>query len=253
MCGRFVQTASPELLVDQFHVDEVQTEAHEPSYNVAPRASIYAVRDRIVGVDDDGGRDEHERRRYLSELRWGLIPSWAKDPKMGDRMINARAESVAEKPAYRRAFERHRCLVPMEGFYEWQGRGAGRRKQPMFVHRRDGQRLAVAGLWSAWKDRAEPDADWLRTAVIITTDGNEMMRPIHDRMPVVLEERDWEQWLDPEAKDLDALQALLVPAAEDVLVAYPVGPLVNKPDNDGPELVERVDPESDSGEIPSLL
>jgi putative SOS response-associated peptidase YedK len=249
MCGRFIQTSTPELLVDQFHVDEVAAEPHEPSYNVAPRATIYAIRDRLVAVGD-AESGEQARTRYLSELRWGLIPSWAKDPKMGDRMINARAESVAEKPAFRRAFERHRCLVPMEGFYEWQSRGKGKRKQPMFVHRRDGQRMAVAGLWAAWKDPSDPDADWLRTCVIITTDANKMMQPIHDRMPVVLDERDWERWLDPEEKDLDALRDLLVPAPEDVLVAYPVSLLVNKADNDGPELVAQID--QTDGQLPSL-
>src|SRR5918996_114763 len=156
MCGRFVQVSSPELLVARFNVDEVATPHHEPSYNVAPRAGVYAVRDR---VDDDA------RRRYLSERRWGLVPSWAKDPRVGDRMINARAESLAEKPAYERAFRRHRCIVPAEGFYEWQRRG--RRKQAMFVHRRDGEPMAFAGLWAAWRapNGDDPNGDWLRSCV----------------------------------------------------------------------------------------
>jgi putative SOS response-associated peptidase YedK len=230
MCGRFVQASSPELLVERFGVDELAAPRHEPSYNVAPRATVYAVRDR---AEDD------RRRRYLSELRWGLIPSWAKDPKVGDRMINARAESLADKPAYERAFRRHRCLVPAEGFYGWQRRGSG--KQPMFIHRRDGEPMAFAGLWAAWRDAKDPDGEWLRSCVIVTTNANDTVAPLHDRMPVVLEERDWERWLDPEAGDVDALARLLLPAADDLLVAYPVGNRVNSADNDDPELVEPVE------------
>jgi putative SOS response-associated peptidase YedK len=238
MCGRFVQASSPELLVARFGVDELAAAGHEPSYNVAPRATVYAVRDRA----EDAGR-----RRYLSDLRWGLIPSWAKDPKVGDRMINARAESLADKPAYERAFRRHRCLVPAEGFYEWQRRGS--RKQPMFIHRRDGEPMAFAGLWAAWRDPNEPDsgAGWLRSCTIVTTNANETVKRLHDRMPVVLEERDWDRWLDPEAADLVGLAALLQPASDDLLVADPVGTAVNSADNDGPELVERVELEPSLG------
>lgn len=235
MCGRFVQASSPELLVERFGVDELAAPGHEPSYNVAPRASVYAVRDRS---------EDHRRRRSLSELRWGLIPSWAKDLKVGDRMINARAESLADKPAYERAFRRHRCLVPAEGFYEWQRRGL--RKQPMFIHRRDGEPMAFAGLWAAWRD-GDAVADWLRSCTIVTTAANGTVAPLHDRMPVVLEEADWDAWLDPDAPDLDALRRLLRPASEDLLVAYPVGTAVNSADNDGPHLVERVEPQPSLG------
>ena len=223
----------------RFGVDESAAARHEPSYNVAPRATVYAVRDRAGG---DGGFAD--RRRYLSELRWGLIPSWAKDAKVGDRMINARAESLADKPAYERAFRRHRCLVPAEGFYEWQRRGS--RKQPMFIHRRDGEPMAFAGLWAAWRDEAS-DTDWLRSCAIVTTNANNTLAPLHDRMPVVLEERDWDGWLDPDTGDVDALARLLQPASDDLLVAYPVGTAVNSADNDGPELVERVELEPSLG------
>jgi putative SOS response-associated peptidase YedK len=233
MCGRFVQVSSPDLLVERFGVDEVATPRHEPSYNVAPRATVYAVRDRVV---------EDTRRRYLSELRWGLVPSWAKDPRSGDRMINARAESLADKPAYQRAFQKHRCLVPAEGFYEWQPRG--RRKQPMFIHRRDGEPMAFAGLWAAWRGEGDPDGEWLRTCAIVTTNANDTLAPLHDRMPVVLEARDWQRWLDPAVEDDDALGSMLVPAADDLLVAYPVGTAVNSADNDGSDLVERVELEA---------
>ena len=236
MCGRFVQASSPELLVARFGVDEVAAPAHEPSYNVAPRASVYAVRDRS---------EEQGRRRSLSALRWGLIPSWAKDPKVGDRMINARAESLTDKPAYERAFRRHRCVVPAEGFYEWQRRGV--RKQPIFIHRRDSEPMAFAGLWAAWRDGDAPDADWIRSCTIVTASANGTVAPLHDRMPVVLEERDWDRWLDPDAPDLDALAHLLRPAADELLVAYPVGTAVNSADNDGPQLVHRVEPEPSLG------
>ncbi len=235
MCGRFVQVSSPDLLVERFGVDDVATPA-QPSYNVAPRATVYGVRDRVK--DDD-------RRRYLSGLRWGLVPSWAKDPKAGDRMINARAESLADKPAYQRAFQRHRCLVPAEGFYEWQRRGG--RKQPMFIHRRDGEPMAFAGLWAAWRDAKDPDADWLRTCAIVTTNANDSLAPLHDRMPVVLEARDWDRWLDPAVDDVVGLRQLLVAASNDLLVAYPVGTAVNSADNDGPELVEQVELEATLG------
>lgn len=242
----------------RFGVDELAATGHEPSYNVAPRATVYAVRDRA---------EDHGRRRYLSDLRWGLIPSWAKDPKVGDRMINARAESLADKPAYERAFRWHRCLVPAEGFYEWQRRGS--RKQPMFIHRRDGEPMAFAGLWAAWRDRGEggfadprrtagacdgdnqmrcdSDGEWLRSCAIVTTNANEALAPLHDRMPVVLEESDWDRWLDPASGDVDALANLLRPASDDLLVAYPVGTGVNSADNDGPELVERVELEPSLG------
>jgi putative SOS response-associated peptidase YedK len=236
MCGRFVQVSSPDLLVERFGVDEVATPRHEPNYNVAPRATVYGVRDRLV--DDT-------RRRYLSELRWGLVPSWAKDPRTGDRMINARAESLADKPAYQRTFQKHRCLVPAEGFYEWQPRG--RRKQPMFIHRRDGEPMAFAGLWAAWRGENDHDGEWLRTCAIVTTNANETVAPLHDRMPVVLEAHDWDRWLDPTVDDVDDLGELLVPASDDLLVAYPVGTAVNSADNDGPQLVERVELEATLG------
>jgi putative SOS response-associated peptidase YedK len=236
MCGRFVQASSPELLVERFGVDELAAPVHAPSYNVAPRANVYAVRDR---AEEDG------RRRYLSELRWGLIPSWAKDPKIGDRMINARAESLTDKPAYERAFRRHRCLVPAEGFYEWQRRG--HRKQPMFIHRRDGEPIAFAGLWAAWREADDPDVDWLRSCAIVTTEANGVLAPLHDRMPVVLEQRDWDHWLDPTVDDVDFLNQLLVPASNEVLVAYPVSSAVNNADNNGPELVERIELEPSLG------
>lgn len=231
MCGRYVQASSPELLAERFGINDVAVEDHEPHYNVAPRAEVPAVRRRAD-------------RKVLSLLRWGLVPSWADDPKIGDRLINARAESVAEKPAYRRAFTKRRCLIPADGFYEWRPVPGQRRKQPMFVHRRDGEPMAFAGLWEVWRPHEEDD--WLRSCVIITTRANDALAPIHDRMPVILPEPSWDTWLDPGAT-ADTLHDLLVPAPDDLVVAYPVSTLVNKADHDGPELVREVEPDAASG------
>lgn len=241
MCGRFVTASSPALLADRFDVDEVAIEGDtEPDYNVAPRAHVAVVRER------------HERR-VLSRVRWGLVPSWAKDPSIGDRMINARAEMLATKPAYKRSFAKKRCIVPADGFYEWRvvappTTPKGRpKKQPMFIHRRDGEPMAFAGLWDVWKapegaeiDGLGPDG-WLRSCVIVTTEPNELLAPVHDRMPVLLPESAWSTWLDPDNTDVDSLASLLVPAPDAELEMWPVSPAVNKADNNGPELVKAVE------------
>jgi putative SOS response-associated peptidase YedK len=234
MCGRYVQASSPELLAERFGVDDVRIDDHEPHYNVAPRAEVPAVR----------WRQDH---RVLSLLRWGLVPSWAKDPKMGDRQINARAESVADKRVYRNAFARRRCLIPADGFYEWQKQPGKKRKQPVFVHLRSGEPMAFAGLWEIWRDpkaaeQGNDDEGWLRSCAIVTTEANDLLAPIHDRMPVILPESAWDNWLDADAEP-DVLRDLLVPAADDLLVVYPVSPLVNSADNDGPELVQPIEPD----------
>jgi putative SOS response-associated peptidase YedK len=250
MCGRFVAASSPQLLAQHFAVDDVWVDATEPSYNVAPTEQVLIVRER----DRDG-----EQQRVLSAARWGLVPSWAKDPSIGNRMINARAETLTTKSAYKRAFETHRCLVPADGFYEWKvvappatpkGRAL---KQPVFIHRRDGEPMAFAGLWAAWKVPEGVQVEgvgedgWLRSCVIITTDANELLMPIHDRMPVVLPESEWEKWLDPAEHDTASLERLLVPAPDEQLELWPVSPLVNKPEHKGPEVAKPIDPsETDS-------
>jgi putative SOS response-associated peptidase YedK len=255
VCGRFVTASSPALIADRFAVDDIDETAapeREPDYNVSPRRNVLAVRarPRAEGDEEDGGP-----QRVLSRLRWGLVPSWAKELKIGDRMINARAETVASKPAYRRAFANKRCLIPADGFYEWRaqpGSGEGGasasarpKKQPYFIHRKDGEPLAFAGLWETWKvpdDRPESEKDvagddgWLRSCVIVTTTASDLMAPIHNRMPVILPESTWEQWLDPDEHDVDALARLLVPASNELLEAYPVSTAVNNARNNGPEL-----------------
>lgn len=246
MCGRFATTSSPAAIAEYFGA-AVATESLGANHNVAPTNDVYGV------VADQAG----ERR--LEAFHWGLVPSWAKERKIGNRMINARAETLATKPAFKAPFRKHRLIIPMEGFYEWQTvadareadaaalTAAGRpRKQPFFIYRRDGEPLAVAGLWAAWKDpdamsgddaTATTGAMWLHSATIVTTSANTTMRPVHDRMPVLLPRQVWDEWLDPDMHDLARLQQLLVPAPDDVLTMHPVSTAVNNVRNKGPELI----------------
>lgn len=224
MCGRFVQTSPPALLADRFGVDEVLLDdPPEPDWNVTPRAVVPTVVQR-------------PDRRTLEGMRWGLVPSWADSPAVGDRLINARVESVRDKPAFQRAFRRRRCLIAADGFYEWQEVPGRRRKQPVFIRRRDGEPMAFAGLYEVW--RASDDDPWLVTCTIITTPANTLVAPVHDRMPALLSEPVWAEWLDRDNDDVDALASVLVPAPDDELEMWPVRPLVSDPANNGPELVE---------------
>ena len=229
MCGRFVSITEPDGLVRFFTVDERKTDDLPPSYNVAPSQPVYAVA-------------EHAEQRNLVRFQWGLVPHWAKDPKIGNKLINARAESLAEKPAFRDVFKRKRCLIPADGFYEWRKLADGR-KVPYFIHREDGAPLAFAGLWSSWRDRQFPDdtADaWLRTCTIVTTDAGSRVRELHTRMPVMLPPDAWEAWLDPDLQDPAELRHLLDLASDAPLVWHPVSTRVNTPANDDPSLIEAV-------------
>jgi putative SOS response-associated peptidase YedK len=165
--------------------------------------------------------------RELALLRWGLIPSWSKDPAIGNRLINARAETAREKPSFRNAFRRHRCLIPANGFYEWQRRERG--KQPYFVRMRDGRLFAFAGLWDRWEN---PGKDVIETCTILTTTANAILAPIHDRMPVILPAGEYDRWLDPSLKDPGSLAPLLVPFPPEEMLAFPVSPRVNAPSTD---------------------
>ena len=236
MCGRFVSSSSADA-VSKFFGASFEGEALPANYNVAPTQDVLAV---VADASSD---------RTLQPFHWGLVPSWAKDMKIGSRMINARSETLGEKPAFKGLFKKHRLLIPMDGFYEWQPGVSGGpltkagkpAKQPMFIHRADGQLLAVAGLWATWRDRAAgPDAPWLHSCTIITTSANSTMAPVHDRMPVLLSVDDWQQWLDPTNGDTAALQQLLVPAPDDVLVMHPVSTAVNNARNSGERLIEPV-------------
>jgi len=236
VCGRFVSSSSADA-ISKFFGASFEGEALPANYNVAPTQDVLAV---VADASSD---------RTLQPFHWGLVPSWAKDMKIGSRMINARSETLGEKPAFKGLFKKHRLLIPMDGFYEWQPGVSGGpltkagkpAKQPMFIHRADGQLLAVAGLWATWRDRAAgPDAPWLHSCTIITTSANSTMAPVHDRMPVLLSVDDWQQWLDPTNGDTAALQQLLVPAPDDVLVMHPVSTAVNNARNSGERLIEPV-------------
>lgn len=208
------------MLAKQFAVDVVREVSDQPDFNVAPRRVISVVRE---SVDDAGALV-----RVLQGMRWGLVPSWAKDLSVGDRMINARSETLAEKPSYKRAFATRRCIIPADAFYEWQKLPGQSRKQPMCIRRRDGQPMAFAGLYERWRDPDAPeDAESLMSTTIITGPPNELVAPIHDRMPVALPEAAWGEWLDPNDHDLHAVQSLLVPPPAGDFEAYPVSTRVN--------------------------
>ncbi len=222
----------------------------EPNYNVAPTNDVYAVVTHPDGT------------RQIQTFHWGLVPVWAKDIKIASKMINARSEGLLEKATFKSSFKKHRCIIPMDGFYEWKA-GDGSQltakgkpaKQPYFIHRTDGEPLAVAGLWSAWRDpNAGPDAPWLHTCTVITTSANDTMAPIHDRMPVLLPASEWSTWLDPANNDMVELHGLLVPAPNQLLTMHPVSTEVNKVANKGAELIDEIDPHSTPpGEMPSLF
>jgi putative SOS response-associated peptidase YedK len=230
-------------LVAEFDVDSVDVPPAErlaPDWNVAPTKPVYAV---LTRRQKDAPADEPATRR-LVVLRWGLVPFWAKDPKVGARMINARVESVAEKPAFREAFARRRCLLPADGYYEWYSTDSpsGRAvKQPYFIRRTDGGTLAMAGLYEFWRDptrpRDEPSA-WLRTCTILTTTATDSIGHIHDRQPMFVEPGSWSAWLDPTRQDVTGLTDLLVPSPTGGLAAHPVSTAVNDHRNNGPELAE---------------
>lgn len=233
MCGRFVSASPPDEIANYF--DAAAPEALlEPSYNVAPTNDVYAVL-------QDG-----EVRR-VDAFHWGLVPSWAKDPKVGSRMINARAETLATKNAYKPALERRRCLIPADGFYEWKKLPGDKRKQPYFVHRPDGEPFAFAGLWEVWRGpkdaKGERTGEPLRSCTIITTTPNEVMSEIHDRMPVILPPSAWDEWLDPANDDLDTLGKLLVPAPPSVTELRAVSTQVNSVRNKGAELIDPASPD----------
>lgn len=236
MCGRFSSTSSPASLAAAFRVDEVLVEEGLPErFNVAPTDRVYAVTQR----DHDGAGPV----RTLEVLRWGLVPSWAKHPSVGARMVNARADTIATKPAYRSAFAKRRAIIPLDAFYEWQPRAVpGVKKppkQPWAVRRRDGSPMAAAGLWETWRDATDPDG-WLLTCTIVTTAPNELMSPIHDRMPVLLADDAVDCWLDATSHPQDLL-GLLVPFPVSELEAWPVSTAVNRAGTEGPHLWERAE------------
>ncbi|URD48778.1 SOS response-associated peptidase [Chroococcidiopsis sp. CCNUC1] len=218
MCGRFTLSQPAEAIASTFQLSLIPELA--PRYNIAPTQPVPTIL-------SDG-----DRRRFQM-LRWGLIPSWAKDASMGAKMINARAETVAEKPAFRSAFRRRRCLVVADGFYEWQSQKG--KKQPFYFRLQDGQPFAFAGLWETWQ---APDGEKIDSCTLLTTTANSLLRSVHDRMPVILKPEDYNQWLDPQIQEPDELQPLLQPYSSEAMVSYPVSTKVNKPTNDSLECID---------------
>ena len=221
MCGRFTLRTSAASLVEHFG-GELSFDLPF-RYNIAPTQPVATVR-----ISPDAGC------RRWQMLRWGLIPSWAKEESIGNRMINARAETLSEKPAFRTAWRRRRCLIPADGYYEWQK--TGKSKQPFYIRLRDDSPFAMAGLWESWMNPAAGEP--VESCTVITTDANELTRPIHDRMPVILNAVDYDRWLDPQLPNLDPLRELLRPFDSLAMRADPVSTLVNNPRNDGPRCVE---------------
>jgi putative SOS response-associated peptidase YedK len=220
MCGRFTLTADPEQLQQIFPWLNIPVE-YSPRYNIAPTQPVAVI-------PNDG-------KNTLNFFVWGLIPSWAKDPAMGSRMINARAETLAEKPAFRAAFRRRRCLIPASGFYEWKTIPGQKSKLPMYIQLRSANPFALAGLWETWNG---PDGSQILSCTIITTEPNALMQEIHNRMPVILPEAAYNTWLSGEDGDMQKLAALLQPYPADEMTAWPISTLVNSPANDWPACIE---------------
>ena len=220
MCGRFTLGATAATLAAQFDLANVPT--WTPRYNIAPTQEVLVVL-----------QSSPQANREARLHRWGLIPPWAKDPSIGNRMINARAETVATKPAFRRAFKERRCLLLADGLYEWQRQE--RRKQPFYIRLRDGRPFAFAGLWEHWEGS---EGMAIQSCTILTTTSNEVVGRIHDRMPVILSPTDYDRWLDPSIQEPAVLQTLLRPYPADEMTTYPVSTLVNSPANDNPGCTE---------------
>lgn len=222
MCGRFSNNAKPKQIEKEFNVKISDEKLFKPRYNIAPMQNIAAVL-------ESGGE------RFIENLRWGLIPSWAKDESIGNKLINARAETLAEKPSFKNAFRSHRCIIPASGFYEWQKQDAGA-KQPFYFHLKEKEVFGFAGLYEQWLDRET--GEQIETCTIITTEANKVLEPIHERMPVILKPKDYDQWLEEKERETDKLQRLLAPYPALEMTAYKVSKSVNIPDNDSPELIE---------------
>ena len=230
MCGRFTSTTPAADLATWFDVDAVVGEELEPDHNVTPSRLVNVVR-------------MEDRERVLDTARWGLVPSWADDPSIGARLINARSETADQKPSFRTSFRRRRCLIPVDGFFEWSAVPGRRRTQPWYFSERQGHPLALAGLWDSWRPPDAPDAPPLRTCTILTVDPNATVAPVHDRMPVIVGPSEWETWLDPSNEDLDLLRRVLAPAPDDLLSAWPVSHAVNDVHRHDETLIRPADPD----------
>ncbi len=227
MCGRFTLNQSAAALAQVFHVEQIPDLAAQ--YNIAPTQMVATV---LHNPEKD--------QREFQQFRWGLIPSWAKDSSMGAKLINARAETVAEKPAFRSAFKRRRCLVVADGFYEWQRQKS--KKQPFYFRLQDGQPFGFAGLWERWET---PEQEEIISCTILTTAANELLQPIHDRMPVIIAPKYYDLWLDTQVQTPEPLQQLLQPYPETAMTAYPVSTLVNKAQHNSSECITPLSEKND--------
>lgn len=219
MCGRFTLTVDPSQLQDAFG-DFIFPSQFAPRFNISPSQPVLAI--------------PNDAKNKADFFLWGLIPSWAKDPAIANRLINARGETIGEKPSFRGSFKYKRCIIPTDGFYEWKAQGGEKTKVPYFIHMKDRTPFAFAGLWDEWHS---PDGGTLRTCTIITTEPNELMATLHNRMPVILAPKDYAQWLNAAPQTPEQLMHLVKPFPADKMSAYPVSTLVNKPGNDRPECV----------------
>jgi putative SOS response-associated peptidase YedK len=245
VCGRYASSRRPEDLIEECEIRDTDAPALEADWNVAPSKPVYAV------VERPPSDERPEPERQLRVVTWGLVPFWAKDPAIGNKMINARMETVDRKPAFRKAFASRRCLLPADGYYEWyatqQKTKSGRPlKQPFFIHRRDGGVLAMAGLYEIWRDptKSDDDPDRFRwTCTVLTTTAEDELGRIHDRMPLLVEKDRYAAWLDPSVSSPQELKELLVPAAPGLLEAYPVSTEVNSVKNNGAQLLKPLETE----------
>ena len=246
MCGRYAASRNADSLALEFEAVDATKGDVPADYNVAPTKPVLAVLERA--------HEDDPPKRQIRVLRWGLVPPWAKNPSIGSRLVNARLETAAEKPAFRKAFAQRRCLLPADGYYEWYSPGSDAvadgphptkgkpMKQPYFIHPTDGAVLAMAGLYEFWRDpsrdREDPEA-WLTTMTVLTTTATDDLGRIHDRAPLLVEPEGWSRWLDPRVTEVSSLSDLLIPAAPGRLDAYPVSTLVNNVRNNGPELLDK--------------
>lgn len=221
MCGRYTMHTDVDKLIEQLKLNFIEAQL-TPAYNIAPTQNVGAI-------------VETEKGRLLKAFRWGLVPHWAKDLTIGNKMINARAETLGEKPSFRSLIKSHRCVIPADGFYEWK-KEDDKSKTPYFIHRKDDNPFALAGLWAQWKEQ-DSDAKPIQTFTIITTSANELMEPLHHRMPVILPPEAREEWLNPDNEAKESLLELLVPYEGDDMEAYAVSTKVNSPRNQGQELI----------------
>lgn len=223
MCGRFTLITGYQFLLSEFDIQKaIEEDMYEMSYNIAPTHNI-------VSIINDG------QKNRMGYLKWGLIPSWAKDEKIASKMINARSETVDEKPSFKKSFLQKRCIIPMDSFYEW--KREGKSKTPMRIKMKDDSIFGVAGLWESWK---APSGQAIHTCTILTTESNELMANIHERMPVILPKEHHKEWLNPSNQDKDQLKSFLVPFPTHNMMAYEVSNKLNSPNNNSIELIQQV-------------